>query len=198
MAQEAYGHYYSSDLTDAIDVAEHAQALAGQAPCVGAVLAAALEARAQAALGRHEETVAALARAEDILSRLESNSLIATAFGYNEAQLRFHEESALTHLGATGLAWRAQERALELCPSDDYMDRALTRLDRASCLVRDGYISDAMSYAAQTLNGLSDQQRDGIITLRGSEVVTAVPEQERDLSAVRDFRDLLISLQGTR
>jgi hypothetical protein len=31
-AQEAYGHYYSGDLTEAIHVAKHAQALSGQVP----------------------------------------------------------------------------------------------------------------------------------------------------------------------
>lgn len=196
LAQEAYGFYYSGDLTEAIDVARHAQGLVRAAPCVGSVLATALEARAQASLGRLQETMDALGRAEDGLSRLEPSSTIASAFGYTEAQLRFHEENALTHLGATDRAWKAQERALELCPSHDYMDRTLARLDRASCLACDGHVSDAMNYATQTLTSLTDQQREGIIALRSSEVVNAVPERDRDQPPVRNFRDLLISLEG--
>jgi hypothetical protein len=88
LAQEAYGHYYSNDLTDAVDVARQAQVVVGARPCVGAVLAAALEARAHAALGRAVDTYAALHQAEAILSGLDSDDMTASAFGYNEAQLR--------------------------------------------------------------------------------------------------------------
>jgi transcriptional regulator with XRE-family HTH domain/enamine deaminase RidA (YjgF/YER057c/UK114 family) len=63
-AQEAYGHYYSGDLSEAVQVARHAQELSGQTPSVGAVLAAALEARAQAAMGHRQETCAALGYAK--------------------------------------------------------------------------------------------------------------------------------------
>src|SRR2546430_9340131 len=47
LAQEAYGHFYSHDPAEAVNVAQHAQAVVPVTPCVGAVLAAALEARAQ-------------------------------------------------------------------------------------------------------------------------------------------------------
>src|SRR5262245_46647150 len=75
-AQEAYGHYYAGDLLQAIEVAQHAQALAGTSAYVGAALAAALEARAHAALGNSGDTRAALDRAQAILSQLEPESLI--------------------------------------------------------------------------------------------------------------------------
>jgi hypothetical protein len=116
-AQEAYGHYYAGDVRQAIEVAQDAQRLAGQVPCVGAILAAALEARAHAALGQAAETRAALQRAEWVLPRLDAESLVPSAFGYNEGQLRFHESSALTHLRDARAAWTAQERALELTPA---------------------------------------------------------------------------------
>ena len=84
-AQEAYAHYYSGSLSAAISVAEEAQAIAARRPCVGVALAAALEARAQAALGRPDETRAALRRARETLARLQGESLVPSAFGYNEA-----------------------------------------------------------------------------------------------------------------
>lgn len=121
-AQEAYGHYYSGDLTEAVHVAQHAQVLSGQVWSVGAVLAAAFEARAQAALGRADATCSALQRAETCLSHLDAGSIGTSAFDYNEAQLRFHEGNAFTHLHDTSAAWQAQERALLLCPASDYMD----------------------------------------------------------------------------
>jgi hypothetical protein len=46
LAQEAYGHFYSGDLTSAVNVAQHAQTLMRRTPQVSGALAAALEARA--------------------------------------------------------------------------------------------------------------------------------------------------------
>ncbi len=198
LAQEAYGHYYSGDLTDAIDVAAHAQDLVRNAPCVGAALAAALEARAYAALGRHRETENALRRAETTLARLDAGSLVPSAFGYNEAQFRFHEGNAYTHLHDTRSAWQAQERALELAPLGDYTDRTLTQLDRASCLVYDGDASEGTSYATESLLNLTDQQRQGIITLRACEIAAAVPKGHQALPAARELRDLLMLPSGPK
>jgi tetratricopeptide (TPR) repeat protein len=191
LAQEAYGHYYSGNLTDAVEVARHAQDVVRNAPCVGAALAAPLEARACAALGRHQETRGALQQAERILENLDGDSVVASAFGYNEAQLRFHEGNAYTHLHDTRSAWEAQERALELCPPTDFMDRALTQLDHGSCLAHDGDIATSMSYAIETLVNLSDQQRRGLITLRAREIVAGLSEEQQALPPVREFRDLI-------
>ncbi len=192
-AQEAYGHFYSGDLVEAIDVAQHAQALAGQVPCVGAVLAAALEARAQAALGREQETRAAVARAETMLSRLDDTVMGTSAFNYNEAQLRFHEGNALTHLHDTPKAWRAQQRALALCPASDYMDRTLTRLDGADCLAHDGDVDGAVTVTTDALVRLTADQRQGIISTRVQTTITALPADEQARPAVRDLYDLLVS-----
>src|SRR2546426_6530350 len=71
LAQEAYGQFYSGELVDAVDVARLAQDVVRNAPCVGAALAAPLEARACAALGRPQETREALQRAEMILEHLD-------------------------------------------------------------------------------------------------------------------------------
>jgi tetratricopeptide (TPR) repeat protein len=193
LAQESYGHYYAGDLDEAIRVAQGAQKVA--ACSVGAVLAAALEARAHAALDRSRvrETRAALHRAERILDELPPGEVNASAFGYTEAQLRFHEGNAFTHLGDTASAWKAQQQALRLCPESDYMDRTLTQLDRTICLVRDGDITSALEYATATLAPLNERQRQGIITLRGYEALKALPEQQRQLTATRQLRELLSS-----
>jgi tetratricopeptide (TPR) repeat protein len=191
LAQEAYGHYYSGDLLEAIDVARHACEIV-QIPCTGAALAAALEARAHAAMRRPEETREALARAESILSQLSGDALIPSAFGYNEASFRFHEGNAYTHLRDVKPAFKAQERALELCSQDNYTDWALTRLDRAQCLVYSGDASDGLAYASATIANLTEAQRRGIITLRGQEIVKALPDAEKRAIAARDFNELLM------
>jgi len=196
LAQEAYGHYYSGDLTEAVTVAQHAQAVVPTAVCVGAVLAAALEARAQAALGRTDETWSALHRAETLLSNLDTATATSSAFVYNEAQLRFHESNALTHLGDIRAAWSAQERALELVAPADFMDRAFTRLDRAMCLATEGDATEASSYARDTLLDLSEVERLGIITGRARQIVAAMPSGTRTLLPVRELNDLVMLPPG--
>lgn len=196
LAQEAYGHYYSDDFTEAVNVAQHAQAVVPNTPCVGAVLAAALEARAQAALGRTDETWNALRQAEALLSNLDGTTAGYSAFVYNEAQLRFHESNALTHLGDFRAAWLAQERALELVAPADFMDRAFIRLDRAMCLAAEGDATEASSYARDTLLDLSEVQRQGIITGRARQIVAAMPNSTRTLPPVRELNDLLMSPPG--
>jgi tetratricopeptide (TPR) repeat protein len=192
LAQESYGHYYNSDYPEAVGVARSAQDIVRDHPCVGGALAAALEGRAHAAMGHHEAARAALGRAEDILSHLRGNELTSSAFGYNEGQLRFHQSSAYTSLHDTRSAFKAQDRALELCLPDDYTDWSMTRLDRAACLAHEGDTVGALTYAAETLGSLTESQRQGIITLRGHELLNSLPEQQLALPAARDFQKLLI------
>jgi transcriptional regulator with XRE-family HTH domain len=192
LAQEAYGHYYSGDLIEAVDVAQHAQAIVSESPCVGAALAAALEARALAAIGRSQETRAALGHAEGVLSHLSDDALTPSAFGYNEAQLLFHAGNAYTHLGEARSAFAAQDRALELCAPGDYTDWAMTRLDRARCLAAIGEVEEALRYAIETMSTLTEVQRRGIITLRGHEIVEALPPRQQSLTSARDLRELLM------
>ena len=196
LAQEAYGRYYSGDLAGAVNVARHAQGLMRRTPCVGTALAAALEARAHAARGDTRETRGALGRAETILTALDANSVTASAFGYSESQYRFHEGNAYTRLRDTRAALKAQERALEVCSPGDYTDWALIRLDRASCLAHDGDAPDAVAYATETLNRLSGEQSQGIIALRGRELVRALPVRYQAVPAVREFEELLMAAAG--
>jgi tetratricopeptide (TPR) repeat protein len=192
LAQEAYGHYYSGDISEALDVARHAYEVV-QVPCTGAALASALEARAYAVTGRGAETRRALARAEEVLSHLDGESLVPSAFGYNEASFRFHEGNAYTHLRDFKSAMRAQARALDLCAPDNYADWAMTRLDRAQCLIYSGDITTGLQYASETITMITPAQRRGIITLRGQDIVETLPECERELPAAREFRELLVA-----
>jgi tetratricopeptide (TPR) repeat protein len=192
LAQEAYGHYYSGDVAEALDVARHAYEVV-RVPCTGAALASALEARAYAVTGRGAETRDALARAEDVLSQLDGDSLIPSAFGYNEASFRFHEGNAYTHLGDFKSAMRAQDRALELCAPDNYADWAMTRLDRAQCLIYAGDVTSGLDYAKETVTTITAAQRQGIITLRGREIMKVLPENEKKRAAARSFEELLVA-----
>jgi tetratricopeptide (TPR) repeat protein len=190
-AQEAYVHYYAGNLAEALTVARHAQHLAGTINCVGVPLAAALEARALGILGHRHDTHAALDRAETAVSRLSPGDLMPSAFSYNEAQLRFHEGNAFTHLHDTQAAWTAQDRALELYPATDFFDRTLIDLDRASCLAHDGDATTAMRHATRVLVSLPGEQRQGLILLRGRQVLTSLGDDAQALPAGRDLQDVL-------
>lgn len=179
LAQEAYGHYYADDFQEALLVARGAQHIAGRPDRVGAVLAAALEARILAAQGDRPGCEHAIGRTETGLAGLPAAQVNDSAFGYDAGQLAFHAGNAYTYLGDTAAAWVEQQRSLELSGPADYMDRAFTRLDRATCLIRDGEAEAGLSYALETMNALNDHQRSGIIALRGRQLVARLPQQQR-------------------
>ncbi|WP_054565648.1 helix-turn-helix transcriptional regulator [Frankia sp. R43] len=188
-AQDAYTYYYGGSVPEAIVVAQEAQALAGRSPCVGAVLAAALEARACAVLGQQAAMNAALRRAETILAGLKPEDVTASAFGYNEAQLRFHEGNAVTHLHDRRRAWEVTDRALALYPATDYMDRTLIHLDRADCLIHDGEVAEG---AAQITHAFLElpPERDELIVQRARGLAQGVAHHQA-VPAVRQLCDLL-------
>jgi tetratricopeptide (TPR) repeat protein len=147
--------------------------------------------RAYAVTGRNTETRNALARAENILSQLGDDARIPSAFGYNEASFRFHEGNAYTHLRDFKSAMRAQDRALELCSPENYADWAMTRLDRAQCLIYAGDIATGLEYASETITTIAPTQRQGIVALRSRSILDSLPATEMKLSAASNFRQLL-------
>jgi tetratricopeptide (TPR) repeat protein len=191
LAQEAYVCFYAGRLVEAVEVASHAQAVAHRRASAGFALAAALGARASAALGRPGRARAALRSAEDTLDRLDPADLAASAFGYNEAQLRFHEGNALTYLGDVKAAERPHERALQRYPVEDFLDRTLVLLDQASCLVDAGDARAAVGHATRAVSGLDEQQRDGLVTRRARQLLESLPAQQGALRPARQLRDLL-------
>jgi tetratricopeptide (TPR) repeat protein len=192
-AQEAYVYYYAGDLAEAVEVAQAAQALAVRSTCAGVPLAAALEARALGALGRRDDALAAIERAERSLAGLAPDETTRSAFGYDEAQLRFHAGNALTHLCETEAAMASQQRALELYPANDYLDRALVELDQAACVA----VSDpdaALDDATGVLLRLRPDERDGMVLERARRLADDLPPVQRQAPEVGPYRELLASL----
>jgi tetratricopeptide (TPR) repeat protein len=189
-AQEAYQLYYGGDLEGAVELAVRAQQLAGGLPCVGPALAAPLEARAHALLGRAEGAADALAAAGVALERLPAEDRSQSAFGYAEDQLRFHSGNAWTHLGDTGRAREELGRALELYPTSDRTDRALIALDQAMCLAADGDLSAAAAHATTTVVDLPPEHRSALIIYRARDVAAKVPGA-RAVPEVRVLREVL-------
>jgi transcriptional regulator with XRE-family HTH domain len=190
--QEAYVHYYRGQVTKALDVAAEAQTIAERTPCAGVPLAAALEARAQASLGHHQEARSALGRAEAGLDALTGQTTTSpSAFGYDEAQLRFHEGNVYTHLRRWPEARSAQERALALYPPTDFLDRALVHLDQAVCIALEGDASSAAARAYDTLAGLSPTRRTGLLSSRAWQVYDLLPASQRQRGPTGQLYDIL-------
>lgn len=195
-AQEAFAAFYSGHLLSAIEIAHQGQVLAGLMACPGSALAAALEARAHATLGHRRESHEALGRAATVLDRLDGEALRVSAFGYREAQLRFHEGYVLTQLGDTEPAWSAQRQALALYTDREHLDRTLVHLDRADCLAQGGEFDHAFAHAGHVLLGLGKEHRSGLVLLRAHGLLNGLPPAARNVRAVREFRDLLALSSG--
>jgi len=191
LAQQAYAHYYSGNIAEAVYVATHAQEVAKQAPCSGVAAAAALEARAQALLGRIEETHLALDRAEKAVGHMDAQALAPSAFGYDEARLNFHAGNAYTHLRETTSALSAHEQALALYPKNEYLDPALVMLDRAECLIAGNDVPAATDWVTRALQGVGTEQRNSMIDNRARQVLSHVPAKAATLPAVRGLRGLI-------
>ncbi|MET9294906.1 helix-turn-helix transcriptional regulator [Streptomyces sp. NPDC003077] len=188
-AQESYQLYYGGDIHGAVELATRAQHLAGGLPCVGPALAAPLEARAHGVWQHRSDAVAALRRAEVALSRLDPADRTQSAFGYSEAQLKFHTGNTWTHLHESRRAWDAQDEALALYPDTDHTDRALIHLDRAACLAYDGDPADAVSLAAQTITCVPREHRSPLIIYRARSLLDTVPDAR--MPEVRVLREVL-------
>lgn len=196
-AQEAYALYYGGGSPGAaVEAARLAQTLS-HGPSVGAALAAALEARAHGVMGQRDDSYRALHRANDALSHLHGVSRSASAFGYNEAQFKFHEGNALTHLGEVDAAWIAQKQALALYPVED-SDRVLVHLDRSIGLARAGDAEAAISYATDALTDAPSEHRVGIVVVRTRQLVEELTRQHLAAPVINgDVRHLLELTTGS-
>lgn len=186
-AQEAYQHYYNGDIAGALELADRAQYIAGGLPCAGPALAAPLEARAHAVLGRRDQAAAALTASQTALDRLDPELQVASALGYLPANLHFHAGDAWVHLTETARARDELGQALELYSAADHTDRALIGLDLAACHIADGNPDAAAELVSTTLSGLAAGHRSALIIYRASQVADTVP----DGTALQELRQTL-------
>jgi hypothetical protein len=71
----------------------------------------------------------------------------------------------------------------------------MTRLDRTQCLIYSGDLTSGLEYATEAIGELTHPQRKGIITLRGKEIMRALPRDGKSLVAARDFHEILNSCE---
>ncbi|MET8747714.1 transcriptional regulator [Streptomyces sp. NPDC004728] len=147
-------------------IAAQARREAGAHPSGAAALAAAVSARALAALGDLPGARRAVDDVRTLAEHLDGPESADTWFGYPAQKHHVHLSQAYTLLGDTRAAHQAQDDALALTTSPSVMTRALIAMDTAACLRVDGDPGAAAEMAAAVYDRLPAAYRGGLVHSR--------------------------------
>jgi tetratricopeptide (TPR) repeat protein len=184
--------YYFGDLRETVRLAREAQAIGGRAAASATALAAAAEARALARDGDRPGSESAMREAQRLFAGIPDSDRTDIALNFSERRLYLYLSGALTFLGERRRAAEAQQQALQLYPEDAAgIDRALIRLDQATCMAQDHAVEDACQLAESALLTLPLDQRAPIVLARAHALLTSLPHDTRRLGPVRQLRETL-------
>ena len=188
--------WYERPAARAVQLAQAAQALAGQ-PATGVrAWAFALEARGQARLGCRREALIAVRSADAVYEHLSPGAAHTGGFGFHPHLMHFCQENALMFACERKEALAHQDQASSL-ESAVPSHRVLVALDRASCLLHAGDLDEGCRTASQSLAELQAGPWPGIILFRAKEVAAAT-SRSRHLEPVRALRELLRTAEGAQ
>jgi hypothetical protein len=155
---------YSGDSREALSMAVEACDVGGSIvdrTLPAYVLAVTLKALILAQLGYIDECKAALHESGASFTRLDRAGKADSVFGFSELRWRFYRARTFAEFGEFEEAWEAQNRALELYPTD-VGDPTIIRLDRALCLVRRNEIDAGCELVTDTLAILPPEHHSSI------------------------------------
>lgn len=150
----------------AVGLARQARRQAGNAPSAASALAAAVSARAFAALGDVEAATRAVLDARKLQADIGEAEQADTWFGYPPQKHHIHLSHALTLLGRADDADVEQRAALALTRSSSVMARSLIEVDAATCAFHDGDSANSAERAANVWAALAPAHREGLILAR--------------------------------
>lgn len=194
------GTYERRPTSQIIDLADEAITLAGDHVCCGSAGVWSGRAQALALAGDSEGAISALRVATDLTDRMPA-TVVADAeslFGWPEVRLRHTESYVYTHLGLTDEAMAAQDRALEIYPTELARERAQMQLHRAKCHILRGDITDGLTYAGHVLDDLPADQHNAKLYEVGRHVIQAVPTDERRRPEYSELHERLIALPASQ
>lgn len=113
-------------------------------------------------------------------------------------QLHFAENTILAGVGDEAGAEIAGREVLATAHNPDYQNATQVRLHSALCAVVNGGIAEGARYAAGVLDAVPVGFRSQMITETGWRVLRAVPSDDRELPAVRGFREVLSATAPAR
>ncbi|MGH3710956.1 MAG: hypothetical protein ACRDRQ_23255, partial [Pseudonocardiaceae bacterium] len=186
---------YSGDSREALSMTVEACDLSGSivdrsSPAY--VLTTTLKALILAQLGFVDECRAALGESGESFARLDHAGRADSVFGFSERRWRFYRARTLAELGEFDEAWEAQDRALELYPTDVVGDPTIIRLDRALCLVRRNDIDGGCELAADALSSLPPEHHASIFLEYGRKILAVVPEKYSNRRSVGHYRAAIV------
>jgi tetratricopeptide (TPR) repeat protein len=193
IAHEGWTYYWDAPLLGrAVELYQAAQIVAGRDYTAVSALAASLEARAYARLGRRGEAMDAIRRAEVMFGRLEPAETGGTRLGLPERTLRYHQENTLTQLGETRAAMDTQKHALKL-PHADLVDSAMLWLDTADCLITGDELDEGCRVASQAFLEVPAGSRGGVVKFRAREIEREARSRDSRVKQVHYLGEVLQS-----
>jgi transcriptional regulator with XRE-family HTH domain len=186
--EAGHGLYGQRDPEVVLRLTEHAQRLAGPNPSLGLALVVCSQAKAFTLLGRHKEAVSTLDRFRDLLERDPPGTDVIPGY-WRGGQLPNAESLIYAGAGDELRAARAGEEMLATVK--DYRAIATTHLHEALCMVVTGGIDEGVRHASATLDKVPVRYRETMTIETGRIVLRAVPVEQRNRSAVTEFRALL-------
>ncbi|WP_106258414.1 helix-turn-helix domain-containing protein [Actinomadura rubrobrunea] len=187
------GRYGQRSPEAALGLTRDAMRLAGQQPTLGKALVTCSHAKALGLVGRHSDAQRTLAMCEDLFAAAGSPPDVMPGY-WTGGQLEYTR--LLVHAGA------GNEPEVDAA-IDQYMTRVLSRisdhqfgpqahLQRALCTIVNGGIDRGAKEAIAVLDAVPVTSRTNMITAVGSQVLRAVPLDQRERPAVRELHDVLI------
>jgi hypothetical protein len=158
-------------------------------------MAWAILARAAAAMAQSQAARTALHHAESLFDTVDQEQ-DNSAYAFTTGQLHFYRSHALTTLGESRAAGRAQEDALAAFGPGERLDPTLVHMDRALCMVHEGDVGQAADYAIAVLQDLPSAYRPAIVLRRAHAVIEAVPLPRRATARVKALHELLATAAG--
>jgi transcriptional regulator with XRE-family HTH domain len=168
--------------------AEDGQVLGGRVGCLA-------RAHAARALVLAQQGLAATAweAVQDLLAVTVELPVEETGGLFDWTAYKVHgiEGRVCVELGYPAAGYVLLERALELCPQGNLVERAELELCLAHCLMVDGEVAAGLALAMRVLVELPDQWHTHYLYDAAGRVLSAVPGKELGRAAVRDYRELL-------
>ncbi|MFI0354577.1 hypothetical protein [Actinomadura sp. 9N407] len=184
------GLYGQRDPATVLQLTQKAQQIAGDRPSLGQALIAGTQAKALSLLGRHAEAKRTL---HDFVNAAPDDwpSSLIPAY-WTSDQVQFTESWVYASAGEETGADAARDRVLAH-RFLDYQYAANVRLHEALCTVVRGGVDQGSQQAAAVLDALPASYRSHMISEIGRNVLRAIPIEQRQRPAPREFQEVLAS-----
>lgn len=183
--EAVFGLYAPRPLESVVTLARVARQRAGGRASAGLLSALSAEAQALATMNRPNEAERALHELTDLSDRVDDGR----AYGWTEDSVWFVRSWVYAYLGDDRAADEARDRVI--ASATGYQNPANARLHEAIAMACQGGYIPGLRQATEVIGELEPAYRSHMILRTASRVLDAVPVDQRDQPAVRDFKAAL-------